>query len=178
MLDSDESQGGGYEPPISGKGPSLFCLYAGQLRRAHELSTEAGDPTGEADALGGLGDLAQRQGGYEQAATYYLRMLDLSRRTGNRAGEAEALNGLGESQLSRGRPGHARIEYAAALAIAEQIGDSYEKGRAHLGLARTHEAEGETDLARSHWHEARPHQPDLTNGNSAPMLPSGTSSKV
>ena len=149
-----------------------------QLRRAHELSTEAGDPTGEADALGGLGDLAQRQGGYEQAATYYLRMLDLSRRTGNRAGEAEALNGLGESQLSRGRPGHARIEYAAALAIAEQIGDSYEKGRAHLGLARTHEAEGETDLARSHWHEARPHQPDLTNGNSAPMLPSGTSSKV
>ncbi|HET7013039.1 MAG TPA: tetratricopeptide repeat protein [Streptosporangiaceae bacterium] len=138
-----------------------------QLRRAHELSTEMGDPTSQADALGGLGEVAQRRSSYEQAAAYYLRMLDLSRQTGNRAGEAEALNGLGESQLSRGRPGHAGIEHATALAIAEEIADSYEQGRAHLGLARVHEAEGEADLARRHWEEARRHRPELTSLDSS-----------
>jgi tetratricopeptide (TPR) repeat protein len=90
---------------------------------AGELSSRAGDRSGEAQAQNNLGVLAQHLGDFEAAEQAYARSLALRRELGDRLAEAESLSNLGGLAHARGRVQEAEATYQQALAIRQQLGN-------------------------------------------------------
>jgi len=104
---------------------------------AREAARQAGDPTGQAHALFGLGSTDSRLGRHEAATEHLAQALALYRQAGDQIGEARALNNLGVIEDHRGRYQAAADRLEQALALYRQAG--YARGEAitlhNLGVA-------------------------------------------
>jgi len=80
--------------------------------------------------------------------------LHAARHTDEPTAEAGALLTLGIVDQRQGHYQRAANHYQQALNLAREIGDRYEQARAHTGLAHTHQATGDLNQARHHWHRA------------------------
>jgi DNA-binding SARP family transcriptional activator/tetratricopeptide (TPR) repeat protein len=101
---------------------------------AHRAARQAGNPSGQARALRGLGTAHMRLGRYGPAADHHRQALDQFRCAGDRVGEALALNSLGLVEVLRCRYGPAAEHYGEALALGRQAGDLTTEATALNGL--------------------------------------------
>jgi CHAT domain-containing protein len=82
---------------------------------------EIGDRSGQANALGNLGNVASSQGRYGEASDYYQRSLAIFEEIGDRSGQANALGNLGTVASSQGRYGEASDYYQRSMDLFEEI---------------------------------------------------------
>jgi len=67
------------------------------------IQQQIGDRNGEANSLGGLGNVYQSLGKYERAIDYQQQSLEIKRQIGDRKGEAASLVCLGNAYQSLGK---------------------------------------------------------------------------
>jgi DNA-binding SARP family transcriptional activator len=103
---------------------------------AEAAAIAAGDPAGRASALGSLGSVHLRPGGYEVAARLLADAADWAERAGWPAGQASALRQLGLVHRERGELSAAVDRYRQALELDRRSGSPGELASvANLGLA-------------------------------------------
>jgi tetratricopeptide (TPR) repeat protein len=107
---------------------------------------------GEANCIGGLGDIAQRRSDHHGARARYEQALSLYQRVGDVLGEANCIRGLGDIALDRSDHDGARARYEQALPLYEVIPEPYSVGWTLVRLARL--AQARDERAR-HWAAAR-----------------------
>ena len=94
-------------------------------RRAERYAAEHAQPAARANALDGLGSLAQRQGDPDLAVAYFERALAIHRALGDLPGAATSLNNLGfvySTDLADYE--RALAAHAQALGVRQRLGDS------------------------------------------------------
>ena len=91
---------------------------------------------------------------HTHALPIHTHALHAARHTDEPTAEADALLNLGIVDQRQGHYQRAANHYRQALNLAREIGDRYEQARAHSGLAHTHQATGDLNQARDHWHQA------------------------
>lgn len=104
----------------------LYTLAEKQLQRAYEAATNLGDDgyDGKSHALLYLGEIAQKQGNYEQASAYLRDGLQLARQTGNKERISALLANLGWITWKRGEYSQAETYLREGLTLAELINNS------------------------------------------------------
>ena len=105
----------------------------------------------EAQARGGLGNVAYSLGRYVEATAHYERYRVLSRAAGNRRGEARAIGNLGAIYFDHGRFAEAREKSGELLRIAVEIGDRRAEAFAISNLGDIAHTTGDFGVARAHF---------------------------
>jgi CHAT domain-containing protein/Tfp pilus assembly protein PilF len=126
------------------------------FNEALPLVHEAGDQTGEADSLTGLGLIAQGRGDLDGALRRFGDALGLSK-AGDRQHEATILTNMADIHLARGNLQKALELYDAALASGG-AGDQVENGRLLHNLASLYAALGQPEQALLRYQRALDHQ--------------------
>lgn len=126
--------------------------------RAAERARTAGDRSGEAVALSGLGLIAHTVQPAESARRY-AESLTHFRALGDLANQAVVLNGLGLARLLLGEASAAREAFEEALPRARAVGDVAAESRSLVGLGflrlRVGEWQGASDLLTEALERAR-----------------------
>ncbi|MGE3284611.1 MAG: BTAD domain-containing putative transcriptional regulator [Pseudonocardia sp.] len=122
-----------------------------QLELARTLLARVGDDRSRVWVLRRLARLRQRQGRYDEAATYLQRALQvLQELTGSEAvAEAGLRERLGEIRTLQGRVDEAHTDIEQALRLHRHHGDQFGVARALGSLAELHCAEGRLQQALS-----------------------------
>jgi tetratricopeptide (TPR) repeat protein len=123
-------------------------------RRALRIYRAAGDRTGQAAALNGVGWYYAVLGNNQRALSYCGRALELYREAGNRSGEGATLDSLGYCHHQSGHHGQAEAFYQQALGAYADLGDRSCRAHTLIHLAETHQATGDQAAARSLWRQA------------------------
>ena len=84
---------------------------------------QTGDRTGEARALGNLGNIALPSGRYQEAVAIHRQALACTARPATRSARRRALGNLGLIEERLGRYEQAARHHRQALALAREIGD-------------------------------------------------------
>ncbi len=106
-----------------------------------------GDLEGLGRALGFIGEIHWRLGGFQEADEYLQRALELKRQTGDPLEEGKTLNVLGLLNWDLGQFEQARAYFAQAIAIAEEQGDDRLAGAILNNLSLVHDEMGEYDVS-------------------------------
>ena len=106
-----------------------------------------------ARALGGAGGLAQSQGDYAGARTFYEESLILFRQLGDQEGSANALNSLGTIAQAQGDFAGMRALYEESLIIYRQLGHQSGIASVLLNLGVVASAQGDYSGARALYEE-------------------------
>ena len=88
-----------------------------------EIARKISDRTGEAIALGNLGNIYESTRQYQQAIEFYQQWLNVVKLTGDRSGEAICLSGLGNVYDYLGQYQQAIKFYQQSLQVRKQISD-------------------------------------------------------
>ena len=123
--------------------------------QASTLAHAAGDRSGEAVALTGLGTvygLGEPQKGLES----YTQALPLFRALGDGANEATVLIGTGLTSLRLSDMRKARESYSQALLLARAVGERGSEARSLAGLGYVYQRSGEKQKALDSFNEALP----------------------
>ena len=103
---------------------------------------------GEANCIGGLGDIALARSEREEARNRYETALPLYKKVGDVLGEANCIGSLGDIALERSEHEEARKRYETALPLYKKVGDVQGEANCILRL-------GDIALERSEHEEAR-----------------------
>ena len=126
------------------------CEYAAARHwylRSLALCRRLSFPSGEADAINGLGRLNLAAGRIDWALAWHREALALAERIGLRAFTIEVRNDYGIAFFAAGRLGEALAQHRAALLDAEALDERYELARACVGLAAIHATDATGELA-------------------------------
>ena len=110
-----------YIPYLLSRG--LYSVAEKHLRRAYEAAESNDDAYGKAGALLYLGEIAQKQGNYEQASTTLCEGLDLARHFGDKERITALLADLGNVTWKRGEYAQAEVYLDEGLTLAREIDD-------------------------------------------------------
>jgi class 3 adenylate cyclase/tetratricopeptide (TPR) repeat protein len=121
-----------------------------------EISRQAGDALGSADAYRMLGIIASERGDVERACGYDERSLELYRQLGDLARTAQACDNVGDTYRLLGRMDRAWERLQEGLAIARRIGDSRDEALTLQTMAELLLDQGEWRAAIAHLEEALP----------------------
>jgi CHAT domain-containing protein len=134
---------GGYQRRLG-----LYGDAAASYEQARALLSAAGDPTLEAYAIAGLGNVAAAQGRSEEAIERLQAALKVVRGGGEARLSSGILNDIAEAQLSLPRIGPARESASEALRLAREAKDPLREARSLFLLARAGLLDGALDDAR------------------------------
>jgi tetratricopeptide (TPR) repeat protein len=96
--------------------------------RAQELFTQAGDLTGEIEALGSMGAVSIELEDWDQAERYLDQALNVAEEEGDLSNQGKILGNLGMMYARRGEMDLATEAYEKAVAIFQETGEAgYEK---------------------------------------------------
>jgi tetratricopeptide (TPR) repeat protein len=123
-------------------------------RRALECARVADAPAQEVVALRRLGNVAFRQGAFEEAAEHLEESLALARKLDRRTEEADALNSLGAVSFRRGDFAAAESYFEECLAIYRELGDRHGQAQCLDNLGTGAELRGELDEAEVYLEES------------------------
>jgi CHAT domain-containing protein/tetratricopeptide (TPR) repeat protein len=128
----------------------------GKYEEALPIWRAAGDRSGEAQALNGLGFLSGALGAPPKALEYYEQALAIRREIGDRDGEGETLHGIAAMQSALGRKAQALEIYNRALPLRQASG--YRVGEATtLGnIGQIHFSLGEMPKAIDYYQRSLP----------------------
>jgi tetratricopeptide (TPR) repeat protein len=126
---------------------------AARFEEALALYRQAGDRGGAARALNNLGIVARRQGDHATAAVRYDEALTLFRELTDPVGVGNCLNNLGLVRFSQGDYQTARALIEEALVVCAP-GDRQQRAGRLESLGRVASGVGDTELARSSYHES------------------------
>jgi predicted ATPase len=107
-----------------------------------------------AEVLRGAGELARRQGDFEEAARLLDESHGLCRQLEDTRGVVLALNSLGILDVIRGDAGRARLNFERALSVSEHLGEERCVARSILNLGSTLCQQGEFVQGRKLLEEA------------------------
>jgi DNA-binding SARP family transcriptional activator len=119
-------------------------------RHGYDAAGRAGDRTGQAHAMAGLGAVHFRLGRYGAATEAYQQAFLLHHRTGDQAGAAQALLSLGAVAWRRGNTRHAAACLRRAHAVYASINDPVGAAHALSNLGLVHESDGHYPAAVDH----------------------------
>ncbi len=125
-----------------------------QAEDARRCYREAGDDTGHARVLAGIGWLLAQLGRHADATEHCESALTLLRRQGKKDGEAACLDTLGYVANLAGNHTEAVAHYREALTLYEQVGDDYFTADTLDHLGQAHAALGASREAREAWRRA------------------------
>ncbi len=128
--------------------PQLALRCDEQALRLHE---EAGDRSGQATALNGIGWHYAHLGEPEQALPFCEQALALHQEIGNRHGTAAAFDSLGLIQRHLGRFAEAIACYQNAVDLYEELGDRYEMADTVANLGDALKESGRGEQAEAAW---------------------------
>lgn len=130
--------------------------YWTELRTLNEVALQAardaGDRSGEAQALSDLATASWWLGELDYAVAYNQLSLGLRRALGDRRGESLALGNLSEAYRALGRVGEALAYQRQSLAIIRELGDRPAEARSLNGLGLLSETAGRLEEAAA-WYE-------------------------
>jgi predicted ATPase/DNA-binding SARP family transcriptional activator len=106
------------------------------------------DSVARAEALRGAGELAVRQGDFNEARRLDEQALASFRRFGHDLGIARTLNSLGLLSMGRDDVAEARAYFEECMRVSERVGDANFAGRLRHNLAGNMILEGDYDEAR------------------------------
>ncbi|MGI9648719.1 MAG: BTAD domain-containing putative transcriptional regulator [Acidimicrobiia bacterium] len=109
-----------------------------EARTALELFGAAGDPRGEAEALGLLGIITMERGRAADAVAFYERAIDLCRQIGYRHGEAVNTANQGNALWYAGRISEALDAFAAAVDMFGSMGNRRGRAMVQANAASIH----------------------------------------
>jgi len=96
--------------------------------RARDLFMQAGDLTGEIEALGSMGAVSIELEEWDQAGQYLDQALNLAEEQGDRSNQGKILGNLGMMYARQGEAEEAAEAYEKAIAIFQETGErGYEK---------------------------------------------------
>jgi tetratricopeptide (TPR) repeat protein len=119
---------------------------------ALQVARDAGDRSGEAQALSDLATASWWLGEFDHAVAYNQVSLDLRRALGDRRGESLALGNLSEDYRTLGRLDEALACQRQSLAIIRELGDRPAEARSLNGLGLLSETAGRFHDAAA-WYE-------------------------
>ena len=138
-----------------------FCDVRGywdDWRCTHELALittrRAGDRTGEAVVLRGLGELHLFQDRYDQALVCFEEASVAFGELGDRRGEAVAESSIGELHRHAGRYEQALTSFQRALAISHEFGNPRCEAHARRGIGAVYRVQGRDDEALACYEQA------------------------
>jgi eukaryotic-like serine/threonine-protein kinase len=108
---------------LASLGQSQQSIAAGA--EARRIYHEAGDPSGEAQALHSMAEVPINQGDLEQAKTLYEQALEIVRNVGDKRATARELGNIGLIYAQQGDFATGEKVYAEALANYRQVGDRH-----------------------------------------------------
>jgi tetratricopeptide (TPR) repeat protein len=133
---------------------SAFLEQRGYLESWQQASGTAlatarrdGDRHGEANALGGIGDVLRLKGHFEEAIVRYQQALSLYQTIGDQRGVVRTLNNLGHLNRLHGRFPQAIDFYEQALGLAQTTGNHDGEANALNNLGHIHQAHGRFEQA-------------------------------
>lgn len=94
-----------------------------EVRRAHRMAVELGDPRYQVLTLGQLGCALAAAGEYEEALLHQWEAIDLAKREGDQAGQATGLNNIAQIEQFMGRRDVAVEHQFQAMEIYHRTGD-------------------------------------------------------
>jgi tetratricopeptide (TPR) repeat protein len=131
----------------------LFWLVHGHLRKgrwwleAVLVGSRGALPAVRAKALYGAGALAEDQGDYAAARTFYEESLALRRQLADRRGLASSLSALGHVARCQGDDAAACVLLEESLVLSRELGDRRGCAECHEELARVASVQGQPELA-------------------------------
>jgi DNA-binding SARP family transcriptional activator/tetratricopeptide (TPR) repeat protein len=123
------------------------------LAQALEIHRTLGNRSGEAYALTELATVRRLTGDLDTATDALAQALEIHRATGSRNGESWALNHYAAA-VAAGDRQRARALYQQALAMNRELNKPDDQAIALEGLGECHLADGGTDAAATHLHQA------------------------
>jgi predicted ATPase/class 3 adenylate cyclase len=123
--------------------------YLSEGRRWLESALQEADQTSSAGlrAMVEAGVLAQTQGDFSAAQTWYTLALDVARAVEDRGRESSLLNNLGAVALEQGDLDEAKRRFTDSLLLAEELGDQRRRANALGNLGATAHYRGDVELA-------------------------------
>ena len=118
--------------------------------RALQLYQQIGSVHGEANSIGGLGDIAYEQSDHNTARTHYERALQLYQQVGSVQGEANSISSLGDVAYDQADYNTARTHYERALQLYQEVGDVLGEANIIRGLGDIAYQQADYDTARTH----------------------------
>ncbi|MEV0759058.1 tetratricopeptide repeat protein [Nocardia sp. NPDC050435] len=140
----------GYWLHAAGKSDQPIALYEAVRAAAHA----AGDHTGEADALSGLGLVTYAHGEFGRAAEAYQAARALYEQVGNHRAQAETVRGLADVGRVLGSYRDAQDNYQRALDLYETAEDARGQADSLKGLGDVAFARGDGPRARAAYQRA------------------------
>lgn len=128
--------------------PHLALLCDERALRLHE---EAGDRSGQATALNGIGWHYAHLGEPERALPFCEQALGLHQEIGDRHGTAATFDSLGLVHRHLGRYAEAIACYQDAVDLYEELGDRYEMADTMANLGDALKESGQGDQAEAAW---------------------------
>jgi predicted ATPase/DNA-binding SARP family transcriptional activator/Tfp pilus assembly protein PilF len=125
-----------------------------QTQRALGLAQQVRLTGLEADALRNLGVIAELQGAYAAARSYYERTLQIYDTIGDRRSAGIVVNNLGSVARMEGNYAEARAYFAQALGLKQAIGDQRSASITRMNLAMLADEQYDFGVARSHYEQA------------------------
>ena len=144
-----------------GQYPKAAEFYEKQLAIAKELK----DPSGESNAVMGLGLVYADWGQYDKAMSYYERALAICRALKDRKGEGNALNNLGIVYRDWGQYDKAVSCYEQSLAICRDLKNRNGQGAILNNLGTVYKDWGQYDKAVSYYEKSLAIKRDLKDRN-------------
>jgi DNA-binding SARP family transcriptional activator/biotin operon repressor len=111
---------------------------AGEARAALDLFAAAGDPRGEAEALGLLGIITMERGQAAEAVAFYEQAIELCRRIGYRHGEAVNTANQGNALWYAGRISEALDAFTSAVDLFGMMGNRRGRAMVQANAASIH----------------------------------------
>jgi tetratricopeptide (TPR) repeat protein len=99
-----------------------YAQAADHLQQGLSLFRQAGDKSGEADALNGLGELSLAESQPDNARGWHTCALALADHIGEKYEQARAHDGLAAAHCAAGDLGQSREHWQAALALYADLG--------------------------------------------------------
>jgi tetratricopeptide (TPR) repeat protein len=130
----------GANPPCTARAHTSF-------EESLRLFEMAGEPWGQAFALGYLGLIPLRAGAYASARRCFAASLDVARTAGDRVSIHQALYNLGLAAQAQGEHGVAEEYFAEGLQLALELGDVVNAGYFLKGLGQSAGVRGRHALA-------------------------------
>ncbi|HMP39081.1 MAG TPA: adenylate/guanylate cyclase domain-containing protein [Roseiflexaceae bacterium] len=135
-------------------GGTYFNL--GELKRAHELTSQslplyrtAQELSGLADAYNDVGIFCQELGRLTEASNHFSAAAEIKQAIGDVYGQAMIANNLGSLLLIQGQFDEAIPQFRQSLLIFERLGSSYAAGVLHMNLGSVYLLRDELDAAEA-----------------------------
>ena len=126
---------------------SEFAAAISSWERALEMYRDSGDPFGEGQTLGNLGNIYYILGRYPEAISLHTDALNLQQEIGHRQGEARSLGNLGSVYHALGDYDRAVELNELSLAIERELGNRQGESSALRALGKTYDAWGQYERA-------------------------------